>query len=136
LLRNLVRGSSGRAFNSDLKANVTTSIYFYPDASVSCDPRDRQPRSREIWHPLLVLEVLSPSTADYDQGEKFDLYCASDSLGEYVLIHSQQISVEVRSRDQDGTWTTRTYSASQNVDLHSLAAVIPIETFYEDVELD
>jgi Uma2 family endonuclease len=79
LLRTLVRGGPCRAFNSDLKVHVSPRIYFYPDASVSCDPRDRHPDAREIQYPTLVLEVTSPSTADYDRGAKFDQYSTSAS---------------------------------------------------------
>lgn len=136
LLRSLARGGPCRAFNSDLKVNVSPHIYFYPDASVSCDPRDRQPRAREIWHPTLVVEVLSPSTAVYDRGEKFDLYRTSESLREYVLVDFRRVAVEVRSKGEDGTWTTQSSGPGESVELRSLAATISAEAFYEDVELE
>jgi Uma2 family endonuclease len=136
LLRSLVRGGPGRAFNSDLKVNVSPRVYFYPGASVSCDPRDRQPRAREIWHPTLVVEVLSPSTADYDRGEKYDLYCTSDSLREYVLVDSRQVAVEVRTKGQDGAWMAQAYGPADTVELYSLSATVPVSAFYEDVELE
>lgn len=136
LLRSLVRGTDCRAFNSDLRVNVSPHIYFYPDASVSCDPLDRRPGAREIRHPTLVVEVLSPSTADYDRGEKFDLYRTGESLREYLLVDSRRIAIEVRTRSQDGTWTTHTYGPGETVQVSSLDATVSVDAFYEDVALE
>ncbi len=80
LLRSLARGGPCRVFTSDMKVRVSPEVYVYPDASVSCGPRDRQPRAQEIRCPILVVEVLCPSTMDYDLGDKFDLYRAGEDL--------------------------------------------------------
>ena len=136
LLRTLVRGGPCRAFNADLKVQVSPRVYFYPDASVSCDPRDRHPGAREIHYPSLVLEVTSPSTEDYDRGEKFDQYCTSASLREYVLVDHGRVAVEVRTRGDDGVWSARHYGSGEIVELHSLAATVAADAVYEDVTLE
>jgi Uma2 family endonuclease len=136
LLRSMVRGGPCRAFNSDLKVQVSPHIYSYPDASVSCDPRDRHPDARDIQYPTLVLEVTSLSTADYDREEKFDQYCTSASLREYVLVDHRRVAVEVRTRGDDGMWHARHCGSGEIVELHSLAATVAADAFYEDVTLE
>ena len=75
LLRAAVRGSNCRAFTDAVRVRATASDDVYPDISVTCDPRDLADlRRRVMAYPSLVVEVLSPSTALYDQNGKFDLY--------------------------------------------------------------
>ncbi len=135
LLRGLARGGPCRVFTSDMKVRVSPEVYVYPDASVSCDPRDRQPRAQEIRHAILVVEVLSPSTMDYDRGDKFDLYRANEDLRDYVLVDCRRISVEVRARASGGSWSSRVYGPGEVVELASLDTVAPVDAFYEDVDL-
>jgi Uma2 family endonuclease len=136
LLRTSMRAGPCRAFNSDLKVQVSPRIYFYPDASVSCDPRDRHPDAREIQYPMLVLEVTSPSTADYDRGEKFDQYCTGASLREYVLVDHRRVAVDVCTRGDGGAWSARHHGSGETVELHSLAAAVAADAFYEDMTLE
>lgn len=75
-----------------------------PYRSISCDRRDHaDSRAQFISHPRLIVEVLSPRTADYDLGDKFAMYRALASLETYVLIDGERMAVEVRTRQPDGT---------------------------------
>jgi Uma2 family endonuclease len=136
LLRRLTHGGPCRVFNSDIMVRINADIYFYPDASVSCDARDRDPAGHELAYALLVLEVASPSTATYDRTEKFDNFRLCESLREYILVDYRALAVEVRSRGDDGVWRTRAYGPGDSVELPALNAAVPTEAFYEDVELE
>src|SRR5579875_119792 len=75
LIRAAVRGRPCKAFTGAVRVRATVSDDIYPDVSVTCDPRDlADMRRRVIAYPSLVIEVLSPSTAQYDLYGKFELY--------------------------------------------------------------
>ncbi len=110
---------------------------MYPDIAVTCDPRDLADlRRRVLAYPSLVIEVLSPSTALYDQHGKFDLYRQMPTLREYVLVDSiADRWVEVRRKDDAGAWSVTTYSNIQAVHLHTLGMALPMAAVYEDSDL-
>ena len=80
LLREHLRGGPCRVYISDMKLRVeAANAFFYPDVFVTCDPRDRAEDAYKHF-PLLVVEVLSDSTAGYDRGRKFAVYRRLESL--------------------------------------------------------
>jgi Uma2 family endonuclease len=137
LARAAVRGSNCRAFTEAVRVRATPNDDVYPDISITCDPRDlADMRRRVIAYPTLVVEVLSPSTALYDQGDKFDPYRQIPTLREYVLIDSiNRRWVEVRRRDDAGTWTPKVHGGADNVHLETVDLVVPIAAIYEDTDL-
>lgn len=138
LLSEQLRGSPCRVFNSDMKIQLPSGAgdHVYPDASVSCDPRDlADDEADSISYPRLIVEVLSDSTEGHDRGTKFTLYRGRETFAEYVLIETQQVGIEVRTCDSDGAWHPRSYGPGQDVTLESLDLVIPLAAFYEDTAL-
>ncbi|HZS86064.1 MAG TPA: Uma2 family endonuclease [Chloroflexota bacterium] len=132
LLRAGVRGSGCRALNPDIKVRQSPSDYVYADAVVTCDPRDDRPGQDWIEYPTLIVEVLSPSTERHDRGAKFEGYTNIETLREYLLIEYRQREVEVRRRDESGSWTSTTFGPGQDVPLTSLALTLPMDLIYED----
>lgn len=93
-----------RVYSSDLRVRVqATGLLTYPDASVVCGPRESDPLDpNSIVNPTLLVEVLSPSTADYDRNGKLEHYRTIPSLRELVLVdHAQQL-LQVWRRGHDG----------------------------------
>ncbi len=134
LLHSLLRSSHCRVYNSDLKVRLSQKRYVYPDASVSCDQRDRG-SSDTVQFPRLIVEVLSSSTEAYDRGRKFAYYRACPTIQEYVLIDTQRQAVEVYRRQSDTLWTLHPFGPGDQVDLASLSLNFPIAALYEDVAL-
>jgi Uma2 family endonuclease len=88
LLRNHLRGSGCIPYMADMKVRIEAAdCYYYPDVAVSCDERDKNAAEDFIRYPRLIVEVLSPTTAAFDRGDKFADYRTSESLQEYVLIN-------------------------------------------------
>lgn len=114
-----------RIFMADMKIEVATaSAFFYPDVLVTCDPADL--RAEQVMrHPVLILEVLSPSTAAFDRGEKFRAYRQLDSLREYVLLDPDHRSAEVFRRQPDNRWLLTDIQPETPLILDSLAVEIP-----------
>lgn len=135
-LRSLLRGGPCRVYNSDVKVRLGPRRFVYPDVSVSCDERDRaNGRAKFISHPRLVIEVLSPTTADYDCGDKFEMYRAVASCEEYVLVNAEQPTVEVRTRQATGEWRRTIAGPGEEIVLPSVGLRVPLAVFYEEIDL-
>ena len=132
-LRNHLRGSGCMPYMADMKVrNETSNFFYYPDVAVSCDERDKNAAEDFIRYPRLIVEVLSPTTAAFDRGEKFADYRTSESLQEYVLINQERVSVECFRRNAEGLWVLYPYSQGQEVQFASVNFSCAIETLYED----
>ena len=133
-LKTHLRGTGCLVFMSDVKVQVSDNgPYYYPDVMVSCDPRDRNATAL-IQYPCLIVEVLSPSTADYDRKDKFARYRQIPTLQEYVLIDAEQIGVDRYRRLSSRRWELQTYLAGETLDLTSVDWQDAIELLYEDVQ--
>ena len=89
---------------------LETGDEFYPDVSVVCGPIELHPGTNDVMvNPVLLVEVLSPSSANYDRGLKFELYRQIPSLRDYLLIHQDSIFVEHYSKRLDGSWQMEEY---------------------------
>jgi Uma2 family endonuclease len=135
LLHRLLRGSNCRVYNSDLKVRLSHNRYVYPDASVSCDQRDRG-STDALQFPHLIAEVLSSSTEAYDRGRKFAYYRACPTVQEYVLIDAQKQAVEVYRRQSDTLWTLHPFGPGDQVEFASLSLSFSIEALYEGIGLE
>ncbi len=133
LLKDHLRGSKCRVFNSDLKISILhTANYTYPDLSVTCDDRDRE-HPLYITYPCLIVEVLSPSTEAYDRGKKFNWYRRNPNLIDYVLVSSDEMAVDIYHKKDTGEWVILSYREGDVVELKSIGLNLPIEQFYEEV---
>ncbi|MEZ5534776.1 MAG: Uma2 family endonuclease [Thiolinea sp.] len=136
LLKTHLRGSGCRTYISDMKVRVEAdNAFYYPDVVVSCDADDQQPEQDYAKrHPKLIIEVLSPSTADKDRGSKFASYRKLPSLEEYLLIDQDSYYVELFRRQNIDEWVLMTRSGADAViELHSIDFTTTLADFYEDV---
>lgn len=136
-LRTHLRGGPCRVLATEMKLRVEASnAFYYPDILVTCDARDRTPESALIKaFPLLLVEVLSPSTAGYDHGAKFASYRTLETLQEYVLIDSERQLVEVFRRGSDGRWVLHPSQTGETVELASVGLTLTMADIYADTEL-
>lgn len=133
-LINVHLGDSDCRFHSgNVKVNYQDLFYYYPDAFVTCDPRDRSDRYVKRY-PKLIAEVLSPSTQTFDLGEKFEDYKQLESLEEYVLISQDSQRVECRRRTNTNTWETVVYELGDRVVLTSIGLEFAIAELYRGLD--
>lgn len=110
-----LRGRRCRVYSSDLRVRVlATGLATYPDLSVVCgslttDAEDRS--GNTATNPILLVEVLSPSTEDYDRGEKLSHYKQIPSVREILLIAHEEHRLELWRRT-DASWTLEVVSGS------------------------
>lgn len=129
-------GMGCRINNSDAKVQISDNgPYYYPDLSVSCDPRNLQFK-KLIRYPKLIIEVLSPSTELRDRNVKFRAFKQSETLEEYVLVDSRTMRVESYNRSQGRFWTYRDFEAGETVRFESLDFECPIEAIYQRISIE
>lgn len=104
--------SGCRVFSSDQRIHMAVAATFtYSDCLVVCGkPEFDSDQKDNLVNPLLIVEVLSTSTQDYDRGKKFELYRTIESFREYLIIHQDRRFVEHHSKQDDGSWVLREYS--------------------------
>jgi Uma2 family endonuclease len=127
-----LEGRPCRVYGSDLRVRVRASgLATYPDVSVVCGPLERDPEGRDtVLNPTLVVEVLSPSTADYDCGEKREHCQQIPSLREVVLVAHDQRRIEVYRRGPNG-WSHDQAGPGESVVLESISCRLDVDTLYE-----
>lgn len=108
----------------------------YPDAIVICEkPEFYKGLESMIINPLVVIEILSKSTAKYDQTDKFSLYKLLPSFKEYVLIDSRKPAVETRFQVEKGLWRFTNYTEpTTSINLQSIGISILMEDIYKKIE--
>jgi len=133
ILKGHLRGGGCQVGNSDCRVNIFgTKDYVYPDVSVTCNDRDRT-AIQAIQYPCLIVEVLSPSTASYDRGDKFRLYRRNPSLQDYVLVDAEKIAIDLYCKNDRGNWEIFNYQPGDNIELQSIDLSFPIELVYQDI---
>jgi Uma2 family endonuclease len=137
-LRQQTRPRGCRAFINDMRVRVSGRMYTYPDVVVACGERKFLDGRRDtLLNPTLICEVLSESTERYDRGRKFRHYQGIESLRQYVLVSTDQMSVEVFTRQSDDSWVLRTAeNPTDTVELESIGCKLTLAEVYEDVEFD
>ncbi len=134
-----LNGKKCRIFPSDLKIHVkANSLFTYPDLSIVCGKVETLENHKDIvTNPTILIEVLSPTTQDYDRGGKFKLYRDIPSLKEYILISSLEVLVEKYNKQADGTWVLHEYKAEKN--LFTIAPIdmtAELKSLYRNVEFE
>ena len=90
--------------------------YVYPDVSVVCGEAQTEPGTKDVLaNPMILVEVLSSSTEQFDRGAKWDGYQRLASLTDYVLVSQAEPHVEHFLRDGDGTWRYRSARAGERI---------------------
>ncbi|NJL28141.1 MAG: Uma2 family endonuclease [Thermoanaerobaculia bacterium] len=123
-------------YMSDMRVHIpATGLYTYPDVTAACgEPRFSDEQRDTLVNPTLIIEVLSPSTADYDRGRKFAHYRSLPSLQVYLLIASDEIRVERFVRQPSGEWLLTEFTdLDATVDLPGLEAQLPLTAIYRQV---
>ncbi|CAN5389819.1 hypothetical protein BH10BAC2_BH10BAC2_44590 [soil metagenome] len=92
-----LKGKKCEPFGSDQRIHIEANTLFtYPDISIVCG--DIITLNNDNWNvlnPIVIIEILSPSTKNYDRGEKFKLYRDISTLKEYILVDSESIHLEI-----------------------------------------
>jgi Uma2 family endonuclease len=134
-LRQHLRGSPCRCYFVDMKLRVEAAdAFFYPDLMVTCSASDAaDPLVKR--EPVLLVEVLSPSTAAYDRGEKFAAYRQLPTLREYLLIdpESRRCDIFRKGDGEGGLWVLHPFEGGQGLRLASVGLELAAADLWEQV---
>ena len=136
-LINNLRGKSCRAVGSDQQIRIEASgIRTYPDvAAYPKGARFADEKGVALLEPRVVIEVLSPSMAAYDRGDKFDQYKLIPTLRDYLLVAQDRVRVEHFSRSENG-WLMRVFIERDDIiSLASVDAQLALAEVYDDIEV-
>ncbi|MGB9633034.1 MAG: Uma2 family endonuclease [Chloroflexaceae bacterium] len=125
-------------YPSDMRVkSARTGLYTYPDITIVCGDEEFEDDSEDtLLNPTVIIEVLSPSTEQYDRGRKFQHYRAIPSLREYVLISQDEYRVERFARQADNTWLLSEATGREGtLELTSVQCLLRLEEVYEKVDL-
>lgn len=135
----LLRDTDFRLYNSDLRVWIPEyRCGTYADLMVvNGEPEFNGDRTDEILNPLLIVEVLSPSTEAYDRGEKFRKYRSLASFCEYLLVSQAEPYIEQyynSDRQSSDRWQWQVYDRSDlAIVLHSLNIELPMSEVYRRI---
>lgn len=134
-LGNVLERQPCRVFGSDLRIRVpATGLATYPDVTVVCGKPMLDPENAHtITNPIVLIEVLSPSTEKYNRQQKFDHYRLLPSLREYLLISQDKQHISHYTRNADDSWTLRDIRPPSELRLSSLECTLSLETIYQGV---
>lgn len=137
-LWNRLKGKPCKPYNSDTRVHIQSNTLFtYPDITVICGKEETlDDDGFNVLNPSVIFEVLSPSTAQYDRGEKFGLYRDIPSLAAYVVVDTLAIRIEAFHINAQGHWELREYRSSDDIlTLTTIGADIPVAEIYEGVNI-
>lgn len=133
-LRNaLKRGNSPCSiYINDMKVKVKHDFY-YPDVMVSCNHEDNISNYYET-QPVLIAEVLPPSTRRFDKTHKRQMYQTLESLQEYLLIDQERAEIEVFNRKSG--WQAEYFYPGDSIHFQSIDVTVAVEDIYYQVDND
>lgn len=127
-----LEGSKCSIFTIDIKVPVGNSIFYYPDISVTCSPLKQELYTCD--EPILLIEVISPSTEQIDRREKAKSYKEIESLREYLIVEQAQPAVELHRRFGAGEWEILQFSGDDQLQLESIDLTLPLEDLYSGIQ--
>lgn len=121
--------------NSDLKIKVGESKYVYPEMSIVCGEDITAPEGNDILtNPIMVVEVISPSSASYERLQKSEYYRSLPSLQIYLILEQDKPFAQLWSRREDG-WLLQDFSGvDATLPLTAIDCTLPLSEVYRGVE--
>jgi Uma2 family endonuclease len=133
LLGNAIGDRPCRTHTSDLRLYVeAVGLATFPDGSVICgglQQHEPSPKATAL-NPMVLLEVTSDSSEDYDTGAKLESYRTIPSLRDYIVVSHRERRIAVHSRRPDGAWTTRVAISGGRVVVESLQAELIVDEVF------
>jgi Uma2 family endonuclease len=134
----LKKNKSCRSSSSDQRIHIpANSLYTYPDIIIVCEANKFSTLDRiTIINPSVIIEILSPSTAEYDRGHKFKLYRDIETLQEYVTIDSRKTEAQVYRRMPDDQWILAddAFSLTDSITIQTIGATLLMAELYDGAE--
>ena len=126
-------------YANDFRVKIKeTGLYTYPDLVVTCGKEILEDQVKDtLLNPLIIIEILSPSTENYDRGKKFAHYRQIESLQNYVLVSQEMPSVELFQRQNDGRWLFSEKNGLENsIEIPAIDYLLPLVEVYDKIDFN
>lgn len=136
-LRQKLKGKNCEAYPNDMRVFIpATGLYTYPDLVVVCgEPNFQDDVFDTLLNPILIIEVLSETTENYDRGKKFRHYRSIETLHEYVLVSTDEARIEKFEKTGDGFWfLSEAIGIDSEIELTSIECRIPLAEVYDKID--
>ncbi|MEO8711182.1 MAG: Uma2 family endonuclease [Parafilimonas sp.] len=137
ILYNKLRGKKCQPYGSNARVHIQSNTLFtYPDISIVCgEVLTLNNDEYNVLNPTVIIEILSPSTKNYDLGEKFKLYRDITVLKEYILVDSESIHIEVFRLNEKKHWELEEYNdVNDSLLISAINENLLIAEIYEGVK--
>lgn len=134
-----LHGKGCKLYGSDFQIHIPENTLFtYPDFTIVCGKAETTDvYTDNLTNPIVIIEILSKSTKDYDRGTKFNFYRAIKTLKEYVLIDLTSISVELFTKQKDDKWILSEYKQlTDSFVISTIGLTLQLKDVYEDVSIE
>lgn len=113
-------------------------MFTHPDFSIVCGKAETSDvYTDNLTNPVVIIEIFSPSTKDYDRGTKFNLYRSIKTLKEYILIDSASVSVEIFTHQRNNSWNITEFKQITDCFLISpIGLTLYLKDIYEEVNFE
>jgi Uma2 family endonuclease len=128
-----------KIYGSDFRVHIPeNTLYTYPDFTIVCGKTETSDKYTDnLTNPTVIIEILSPSTKDYDRGSKFMLYRSIKTLNEYITIDSINISVEIYTRQDSNHWLLSEFKQlTDTFVISTIGLTLSLAEVYEDVKIE
>jgi Uma2 family endonuclease len=135
-IREALKNKPCEILPSDIHVSTPSrESYMYPDAVIVCDqPEMEDDKFDTLKNPVVIFEILSPSTEDHDRGRKFFFYRQIPSFKEYILVDSTKPFVEISRQEENGAWKFETVTDPDGqLFIASIGISIPMAEVYRNV---
>ena len=135
-IREALKNKPCEILPSDIRVSTPSrESYMYPDAVIVCgQPEMEDDKFDTLKNPMVIFEILSPSTEDHDRGRKFFFYRQIPSFREYILVDSTKPFVEISRQEENGAWKFETITNPEGqLFISSIGISIPMAEVYRNV---
>lgn len=132
-----LRGKCCKPTNSDMRIETPSGLITYPDAAIFCGTPELTENQCALLNPVVIIEVLSPSTRHYDESAKFALYRSIPSFKDYLLIDSEKVFVSHFRKIENNEWVLHDYfDLTDSIVISSVNETIYLHEIYDSVEFN
>jgi Uma2 family endonuclease len=138
-LKQQLKQTDCKVLMSDMRVSAPgATLYTYPNVVVVCDEAQLEDAHLDtLLNPCLIIEVLSKSTAAYDQDIKFGYYRTIETLTEYLLVAQDEHHGAQHIKQPDGRWLLADIRGLESrIELASVGCVLALSEVYDRVTLD
>lgn len=139
IIGNKLHETKCNVYSNDFRVKIKeTGLYTYPDVIITCGKEILEDQVKDtLLNPLIIIEILSPSTERYDRGKKFTHYRQIESLQNYVLISQEEPRIEVFQRQPNDQWLLSEKSGLENsIEIPAINYLLPLMEVYDKVDFN